>query len=610
MEKEFLKSLKYAKKYLLGKEFYSEHFDAALEVLDIMASDKPHTNHIILDALTQTGKTSVMEMIYRILNFENICNYYNIKQVIYMTADNGSGDGSLKSQTYERFKNHWEKYIHELPIDFLKRSDFDKFEHIISNTLIMIDESQYGWREITSKGQQILQINGINFCSVEELQKKNMYILSVSATTQNERYGDSQLKLKPIVKLKQGKGYVGVEDFINHGILKPRKKEDFISTYEQLDDFLSKQNKKLKAIYKETGVAKCVILRLLDNRRKGFLTDSEEFNDIANANGFKCKLVVHKDSKIDYESLQSYIYYHCHNYGKDENKFLLVVVKYAFSYGITIKTPIKKLIATCYDIRKDTNSTEATIQGLTGRMTGYGCSIEDFKDLDIYINETHYTGIKANIEGVNEYSCPLKTFEKLAKVKCERKDWDGNKSNIVVWNNSKRTPLVFEGEIVDNFVKKYKNKDDIRKIFQKEKLPIRADGSVFGRFINSFMDEIGLREEYDFNNDNVFELRRRIDKNDLQAIRICSSDPIIGSLSRAKWQTEKNAKNKLLAWGGLIDVSNADPKTHKGIVIKIPYGNVGFAKVATINGTKRKNPKLYSGYNTSNTPVIADKSYI
>ena len=604
------KKLRYAKKYLMGKEFFSEQFDAALEVLKIMASEKPHTNHIILDALTQTGKTSVMEMIYRILNFENICDSFNIKQVIYMTADNGSGDGSLKCQTSDRFKKHWDGYIHELPIEFLKRSDFDKFEHVMRNTLIMIDESQYGWREITSKGQQILQINGINFCSIEELQKKNMYILSVSATTQNERFGDSQLKLKPIVKLKPGKGYIGVEDFIDNGILKPVVKDEFISSYEALDGFLSKQSKKLKSIYKETGVAKCVILRLLDNKRKGFMTDSDEFNDIAEKNGFKCKLVVHKDSKIDYESLQSYIYYHCHNYGKDEDKFLLVVVKYAFSYGITIKAPIKKLIATCYDIRKDNYSTEATIQGLTGRMTGYGCTLEDFKDLEIFINKMHYDGIVANIEGKNEYACPLKVTEKVARVKCEKSEYDGNKKNIVVWNNDERKPYEFKGEIVDNFFKKYKNKKEIEKIFSNEKLERAKDESLIGKIIYAFFNELNLNVFKKFNKDNVFELRRRIKKSDSQSLRICSTDPIIGSLSRPNWQTEENAINNNIAWGGFIDLTEADPKTLKGVIIRIPYGYVGFAKEGNVINTKKPNPKLYSGYNTSGTAVVTSKAYI
>lgn len=599
MKKTILRKLKYAKKYLLGNEFYSEHFDAALKVLDVMASDEPHTNHIILDALTQTGKTSVMEMIYRILNFESIAKHFGIKQVIYMTADNGSGDGSLKNQTIDRFKAHWEKYIHELPIDFLKRSDFDRFEHIMNDTLIMVDESQYGWREINSKGQKILQINGVNFCSIEELEKRNMYILSVSATTQNERYGDSQLKLKPVVRLKPGKGYVGIEDFIDNGILKPFKQDDFISSYEQLNDFLSKQNKKLKDIYKRTGIAKCVILRLLDNRRKGFLTDSEEFNDVANTNGFKCKLVVHKDSKIDYESLQSYIFYHCKNYGKEENKFLLVVIKYAFSYGITIKTPIKKLIATCYDVRKDTYSTEATTQGLPGRMTGYGCTIEDFKELEIYVNETHYAGIKANIDGINEYSTPLKTFEKTVQIKCEINKWDGDIYKIVIWNNDERTPLIFKGKIVDDFVKKHHKKEIDFSILWKEGRIDEKTGESFYRMIaKMFMEENGIFNKMGFG-DTFFDFRRKTKEKDVYADRMCSNNPLLTNRARKGWRTEENAKNGEICWGAVIDITQANPKTLKGIVIKIPYGYIGFAKNSEIPTLKGKKIKKWSGYNTS-----------
>ena len=142
MNKYTFRKINSEKKRLLGKDFFTEHFDAALEILKIMASDKPHTNHIILDAPTQSGKTSVMEMVYKLLNFDNLYEKFGIENVIYMTADNGSGKGALKFQTKNRFENHWKNYIHTLPIEFLKGSDFDKYIHAAHNTLIMVDESQ------------------------------------------------------------------------------------------------------------------------------------------------------------------------------------------------------------------------------------------------------------------------------------------------------------------------------------------------------------------------------------------------------------------------------------------------------------------------------------
>ena len=77
-----------------------------------------------------------------------------------------------------------------------------------------------------------------------------MYVVSVSATTQNERYGDSELKLKHVVTLKTGENYIGIKDFINNNILKPISKDEFVDDYEKLNVFLKKQRQKLNKIYK------------------------------------------------------------------------------------------------------------------------------------------------------------------------------------------------------------------------------------------------------------------------------------------------------------------------------------------------------------------------
>lgn len=606
MKNSFLSKIKYAKKYLLGNEFYNEHFDAAIEILDIMASKKPHTNHIILDAPTQVGKTSVMEMVYRILNFEETYNVYGIKQVLYMTSDNGSGEGSLKLQTTNRFKSHWKNYVHSLPIDFLKRSDFDKFTHVMDNTIIMVDESQYGWREIFNKGQRLLQINGINFCSTEELAKRNTYIISVSATTQNERFGDSPLKLKPIVKLKPGKGYIGFNDFFNENIVRPVTKDEFIDNYEKLDEFLAKQCKKLNTIYKNTGVAKCVILRLVDNKRKNFLTDSDEFENIADKNGFVYKLVSCKDSKIDYVSLQSNIFYNCNNYEENGKKFFLMVIKYAFSYGITIEPKIKKLIATCYDVRKDLKTTEATEQGLMGRMSGYGCSIEDFENLEIYVNETHYNGIKGNVVyNNNEYSVPTKKIIKQAQIKCQKKEWDGEKSNIVAWRIDN---LVFKGKVVDDYFKKHPEYD-YEHLFSPDSNSNKK--SFMREIMTNFIVENNIDKKCCFDLKNIIELRRKYRKNDYYADWLCSSDPIISSESRPSWRTVENADKNKNAFGMLIDVTEANPISRKGVVIKIAYGTIGFAKVAEVEKLKENRMKKWSGYDTSsNNYIIAPKTIV
>ena len=616
MKNSFLNKIKYAKKYLLGSEFHNEHFDAAIDILDIMASKEPHTNHIILDAPTQSGKTSVMEMVYRILNFEQTYVEYGIEQIIYMTSDNGSGEGSLKFQTINRFKNHWKNYVHSLPIEFLKRSDFDKFTHVMNNTLIMVDESQYGFREIFSKGQTLLQINGVNFCSADELEKRNTFILSVSATTQNERYGDSPLKMKPIVRLKPGKGYIGFKDFFENDIVKSVSKSEFIDSYDKLNDFLSKQRKKLSSIYKKTGTAKCVILRLVDNKRKGFITDSEDFENIVEANGFIYKLVTCKDSKIDYVSLQSNIFYNCSSFADNGKKFYLIVIKYAFSYGITIESKIKKLIATCYDVRKDPYTTEATEQGLMGRMSGYGCSIEDFEGLEIYVNETHYNGIKECVVNNNNiYSTPLKKRPKTIKVKCEKKNWDGDENKIVIWNNENQAPLEFKGKIVDDFVSKHSKDINWKLLFEDDKI-VYTDkngrkASFFEMIASTFLKENGISKKMGFG-DITFDFRRKKDFDDGYSERMCTNEPLFDNKTRKGWRTEENADKHAVCWGAVIDVTHANKKTFKGIIIKIPYGTVGYSSNKEIETTKYNKLKKWPGYDTSinNKMIIAKETIV
>lgn len=603
MNTYFINKLKKNRKALIGKNFHNEHFNAAVEILKIMASDKPNTNHIILDAPTQSGKTSVMEMVYRLLNCDELYKKYGIDNVIYMTADNGSGKGALKFQTKDRFENHWKTYVHTLPIEFLKRSDFDKYRHSIAKTLIFADESQYGWREISSKSQTLLTSNGCDFISGDSNQKNNTYILSVSATTQNERYGDSELKLKPIVKLEVGKGYIGFEDFFEMGAIKPVYEDNFINNYEKLDLFLKEQSKKLKQIYKQTGISKCVILRLFDNKKNGFYTDDAEFEDTINNNGFTFDVITCKESKIDYEKIELSILYNCNNYINNRRKFHLVVIKNAFSYGITIRPETKRLIATCYDVRKDVNSTEATEQGLLGRMSGYGCKKSDFNGLEIYVNETHYDGLKEKFKGNNEYAVPLKKYQRIAKVRCKRIDWDGEKNNIVVWNNENKKPLTFEGKLVDDFFKCHKGDYNFEKLFQKEKIVSSGD-SIFGEIIYDFLEYTGVGKKYGFEKEYNFELRRKIKKEDNNAERICGGSDTIDSLSRLSWRSEENAKKGVVAWGALIDLSEANEKTHKGIVIKIPYGTVGFAKLDEKTSFKAKKRKPYSGFDTSLNKIV------
>lgn len=583
-----LGSIKSLKSSFIGDFFYSEHFDAAIEILSIMASTEPNTNHIILDAPTQSGKTSVMEMVYRILNYKELYRKYKIDNVIYLTADNGSGNGSLKMQTKDRFEKHWKKYTHSLPINFLKRSDLKNYEDELENTLLIVDETQYGWREIESMCQRFLQKNGVNFTAGACLCENNTFILSVSATTQNERYGDRELQLKPIVYLKTGKGYIGFKDFLEMGVVKPLTKENFIDDYEKLDNFLSEQRKKLKKIYKETRIAKCIIIRLFDNKKTNFVTDSEEFEEVVDNNGFTFQVITCKDSKIDYTSLQHDIYWYCDNYKDNGSKFHIIFIKNAFSYGITIDKKIKKLIGTCYDVRKDANSTEATEQGLLGRMSGYGCTKSDFEGLEIFVNEFHLNGIKANVVyGNNPYSMPLKKnfLEKI--VECDKKEWNGEEENISIFFDKKN---IYEGEDIDFFFKKHKE-FDYKSLFSSE--PLKVTQSVLKPIIIAFCEEFGIKCSYVLDSRKIKDRRGKI-------LDFFNNGRLgISKAKRASKMLERLADEKENGIIFYVDIREANKKTKNGIKIFFKQGHFGYSKIEDSEVFKANKSKYFKGYDTS-----------
>ena len=608
MNTQFIKRLEKDKISILGKNFFSEQFNAAIEILKIFASRKKHTNHAILSAPTQTGKTSVMQLLYRILNYmvgrSRVCDRYGIKKVIYLTSDNGSGKGSLKNQTMNRFDDLCNTYSDTLKIEFLKRSDLDRYDGDVSDTMILVDESQYGWREVQSVCQRFFQKNGINFRSCDDLERFNTYVVSVSATTQNERFGDSVMKYKPIVKLKPGKGYVGYDDFFECGMIKPVTDEQFINTYDKYSELLGLISKKLKKIYRETGIAKCAILRIYNNKKNNFYTDSDEFIRISNDKGFTVENITYNEAKIDYVQIQNSIYTNSGLFEANGKKFHLLIIKNAFSYGITIRPEIKKLIGFCYDVRKDVFSTEATEQGLLGRMTGY-YDINLINGLNIYINETHYNGIKETTEGNNPYSSPMIPTSKCVKVKCSRKKWDGNISNIVVWNNEKCEPLVLEGKKVDDFFNENKDKLPIDELFDKEH---KCDTYTLSKIRDLFIKEVRLPIKLD-KKMNI-DTRRCIKDNDPFATKALYSNPMITHHARTKWKSEENEGRT--AFSFIIDIRKANKRALKGIEILIAYGNVGFATIKEEFIYKSRKKKVYSGYDTTLNVknLVAETSYI
>lgn len=620
-------SLSYFQKKYYDK-FYKEHYDAVKDI--IQAFTNLSQNHVILKAPTQSGKTTVMTLLYNVVNesesYLAIKKFLGIKKVIYLTGDNQC---ELSEQSMDRFRRQcqlpippirlsgsspctvdefpnlvkeWEK-SGKTPFIMVKNGDCKKFREklknfTLSNTLVMIDESHYGTKDINSQLNKFLQEFGKDFSGdPQKLAKTNTYILSVSATPYNEEFADKYYNngdlLKGIVQYKAGKNYIGFSTMYKAGIIIGLKGNSHVTDKTIFVKFLKEQREKMDRIYVETnGQRHTVIMRMQGQKTLLAKFGKLELSKIAAKYGFKLMLVDHKNTSkrnIDYDNAYNEIKYSQFPTGKN----ILIVVKQGFSYGISIPDDVKPLISTIYDYRptySDT-TTDSTEQGLLGRMTGYhpnGLS----KYLKIYIAEDH-------LEGLWLYHCnfppaesPNPPKKKGNKERCSEEEWENGryendadkKNHIVLWNNSELKPMVFKGKDVDNFFARHPE-------FDYEKLLSKSitKGSIYlpqiARVFNHEM--LGDEFEEEFRVDN----RRQIgndSSNDKISATLGFLSPIISNSSRRGWRKPQNNGKK--GWIFIVDITKAKGK--KGIEIRIPYGTIGFSK-DTISCKQRK---PYKGY--------------
>lgn len=580
--------------FVKGDGFYNESFDTAYEILDNFYKGY---NHVILDALPQQGKTSVMEMIFRIINFKKMYELMNIDRCIYVTADDGAGDTSLVNQTKDDFEEHGKLYKPTLPIVFLKRSDAKKYKDSLKKAILMIDESHYGTRDINSVVQKFLNCKGASFRAEKCLKENNVYVVSVSATTQNERFGDNELKLKKIVHLKPGKGYVGVKEFNSWNCIKGLTETQYVEDYDSLNNFLKMERKRLLEVYEKTGVAKCIIMRVYDKPKKGWASDSIEFKNITKKNGFKYKIFSADKTKIDYDAIEDFIGINCKEFDENGKKFPLVIIKGAYSFGIRISTKRKKYIGTCYDVRKDGCSTEATEQGLLGRCCGYGCTKKDFEGIVFYISLSHFNGIIANrVEGNNEFCSPLKYKEEVKVEECDYNQWKdrGDKDRIYVFYNG---TYIFQENITDEFFKRHKefNYDSLFNDVNNSSEPYLKD------IIDKFCQEHSIQGfEMIYDRRRFTNNTKNIERHTTAAYSKVVVNNIRRSFARNKRLSKEDlAISRAVVLSTFVDIRNADKKTKKGIKIIIRRGHIGFGKVMKNGSLKIKPPKKYEGFDTN-----------
>lgn len=620
----------FKKRYYEG--FYAEHMTAVKSGVSLFVAN---TNHVILHAPTQSGKTSVMTLLYNVINESYIREILGVKNVIYLTGDNQyelseqsmkdfrqhchmtnyplrlSGKKPLKENEFMSTLREWSTKS-KTPFIMIKNSDCKKFKNIrgfsLENTLIMVDESHYGTKLINSQVNQLLHEFGKDFSGdPKKLVKHNTYILSVSATPYNEEYADKvnngKELLKGIVYYQPGKGYIGFRDLHLKGMIKGLKDNSIVTNEGKFKDFLKAQREKMDKIYEETNQRHAIIVRMQGKKTLLSKLGENGIKKIAQKYGFKINVVDYRSGqKIDYDSAYDEIRYNQFEDGEN----IMVIVRQGFSYGIRIPNDVKPLISTIYDYRPSIGdtTTDSTEQGLLGRMTGYhpyGIS----KYLEIHIAIEHLDGLVNYHIQFPPAETPNPSRKKGGIVECTFEEWDTaayeatdkktkekvKQSHIVCWNNDNRRPLIFNGEIVDSFFEKHKEfpYDDLfsDKVKEGTLTPI---AEVFNKEV------LGGRFETP-----IIDSRRHTNKGSLGdniANNLGYVSETISSGRRWTWRTPENANKE--GWAFVIDIRKAKGK--KGIEIRIPYGRIGFAKDAK----EYKQRKNYKGYDKFDKPNKVD----
>lgn len=402
---------------------YDAQIDAAKQVVSELASNTTRTNHVILIAKMQSGKTGTCNAIANIVMNTDLQKKMLVKKILFIS---GMNDCGLASQTYERAikqiakansNNTFDgtkqsKNIKRPKFYVLKNSNLKKFQDSLNHCLIFIDEAHFGSKERNVLTKFMLS-KGIDWKNQKSLFTNNIYIVSVSATPFDEIISDT-IDTKPIIELKTDDSYIGVSQYIEKGLIHDVTKDDIKNgnVFNYIQDAYERMN---------------------DNSEKGVvIVRTREFADFyANAfvmNNFRIHEMYANGSKIEYDRLNTILnemveinnsnnqlFYRSHRDSRvtaepQEIKPLLVLIKGAFRAGITLSTLAKDLIYMVYDYSA---GADTTAQALLGRMCGY-------RDLEHTVFNTHFY---LNSKFAQMYSDWENNFTNKELIPCNRTKW-------------------------------------------------------------------------------------------------------------------------------------------------------------------------------------------
>ena len=405
---------------------FDSQINAAKNVVASLAKKTTRRNHIILAAKMQSGKTGVCNAVVNIISQTEMQRYLAVDKYMFIT---GMNDCGLKSQTLKRVEEQVigatkdniysglrsKKNLSVNHYFVMKNSDLLKYEGGIDNTVIFIDEAHYGSgdKNILSK---FLYKHGIDWKDTNELIKRNIYIISVSATPFDEIVSDTK-EVKNIVELKPSKEYVGVSEYLCNGQVMDAEKDD-IEEEGAIFDYINDAHQRMV----DNGDAGIIIIRtrkfdiiksdpyiskdfdIYEMYSSGTNIEYETFNemtrDIIEKNEYNRKVSKMKSSSAIVGGLpKMYV------------KPLIVLIKGAFRAGITIDERLKDYIYMIYDysLKADT-----TAQALLGRLCGYRGKKADISNTYIYVNKKFadmYSAWENDFQNRKIVPCSKTTFE-------------------------------------------------------------------------------------------------------------------------------------------------------------------------------------------------------
>lgn len=486
MEKEHLMSILIAKdndffRGCLDKNdsayIYDAQINTARKIVMQLASNVLRTNHVMLLAPMQSGKTATCISVVNIINKSKLYKNMSVNKYFFIS---GMNDCGLKTQTYERVKsqviganddnicinskkNNNSKYF------VFKNSDLLSYDGIIDNSLIFIDESHYGSNEKNVLTQFLVK-HGIDWKNTKDLISRNIYIVSVSATPFDELISD-RIQSKKMVELDTDDEYVGVSTYLEKDVIFDAEKDD-IEEGGAIFDYIMDAHWRMEE-KNELGV---IIIR------------TRNFNVIKNdpyvIKNFETFEMYSSGTTIQYNELNDKMemLYKSNNEPKKNKRIkpLIVLIKGAFRAGITINQKYKDIIYMVYDysVKADT-----TAQALLGRMCGYRAHDSHIENTYFYLNKKF----------ANMYSAWENDFQNKDLIPCNKTSWEW------VDNGYTGDDVQFGSRPCGNFAINL-NDDEVKEIFLLGKGKRNRASIIENRF-NELLAKNGYNIRYDYINE-------------------------------------------------------------------------------------------------------------